>query len=105
MISDFVLHGKENAVSKAYLSRMTGLDERAVRSELKKINEQIVEAEGVAIVSTASQKGYWKTNDLSELEAYEREQIHRAVSIIMNLAPVRELINKIKESDQVKLEG
>ena len=105
MISDYVPNGKENAVSRDYLAEMTGAEERAIRRELKYANERLIVEEGVVIISTSSKKGYWKTDDLAELEAYEREQTHRAEMIFENLKPVRALINRIKERDQVKLEG
>lgn len=102
MLSDYVPCGKENAVSKGYLSKMTGLDERMVRQGLKDANKVLID-DGVAIVSTASHKGYWKTDNLDELKAYEAEQMHRAVSIILNLDPVRELIKRIESQNQIEM--
>lgn len=105
MISDYVPKGKENAVSKDVLVKIAGANERTVRKNLKEENERLINEEGVAIVSTANRNGYWKSDDLAELEAYEREQTHRAEMIFENLRPIRALINRIKERDQVKMEG
>lgn len=103
IISDYVPKGKENAVSKSMLVKITGVDERIVRKNLKEENERLINEEGVAIVSTASRNGYWKSDDLAELEAYEAEQRHRAAMILENLKPIRSLIERIKEADQMKL--
>lgn len=104
MISDFIPFGKENAVSKAYLSKMTGADERIVRAAIKRENAELAK-KGIAIVSTASHKGYWKTDDVQELEAYEAEQMHRALKIMENLRPVKSLIKAHYEQGQVTIDA
>lgn len=103
MLTDIIPYGRENAVSRAYVARMSGLTDREIRNQIKRENEVLAES-GCAVVSSASQKGYWKTDDPNEMEAYIHEQMHRAMKIIENLHPVRQLVKEKQSADQMKME-
>ena len=60
--------GRENAISREELSRVTGLPDRTVRREVKRL----VRA-GIPILSSSTARGYWYSEDLQEIEAFIRE--------------------------------
>lgn len=103
IISDCIPTGRENAVTRSHISKVTGIGDRELRRCVKELNKTLVESEGSAIISSSHSSGFWKTCDLAELEAYEAEQRHRAAMILENLKPIRSLIERIKEADQMKL--
>lgn len=51
---DYIPFGKENAVTRQELVRLTGLDDRTIRNEIKRLNR-----EGVPILSSSHTCGYW----------------------------------------------
>ena len=71
-ILDYIPEGKENAVTREYLSKMTGWPDRQVRKEIKRLV-----TEGVPILSSSSAKGYWLSDNIGEIEAFIRESRHR----------------------------
>lgn len=86
-IAQYVPYGKENAVSRAELCKLTGYDDRRIRDEIKKANNML-EEQNEAIISSSGKRGYWRTNDIKELEEYERECRNRCRKIAENLMPV-----------------
>ena len=84
-------YGKENAVSKATLTELTGLCEREIRSRIKKLNAELTK-HGEAILSSSQIKGYWRTTDISEMKEYIREGKHRQQMLLKNDAPIQNLI-------------
>lgn len=73
---DYIPEGKENAVTKEYLMRMTGWDDRTVRREIKRLVK-----EGVPILSSSHHKGYWISNNLDELGKFIKETDNRRHSL------------------------
>lgn len=69
---DYIPYGRENAVSRFYLSKITGLPDRRLRLEIKKLIRQ-----GNAILSSSSAKGYWRSEDIDEIEEFIRESDQR----------------------------
>lgn len=66
-IISFVPTGRENAVSRYDIAKAVGISERDVRFKIKEANKEL-ERIGEAIVSSSSARGYWRTNDIAEME-------------------------------------
>ena len=75
-IISFVPTGRENAVSRYDIAKAVGISERDVRFKIKEANKEL-ERIGEAIVSSSSGRGYWRTNDIAEMEKYLQESSRR----------------------------
>lgn len=73
-VSDLLLYGKQNAVSRLYLAGQTGLDERIVRQHINRLRLC-----GAPIIS--GNAGYHLTDDPLEAESFARSMLHRAHEI------------------------
>ena len=73
---ELIPHGKENAISREELVRLTGLDDRTVRQEIARLRES-----GEIILSTSRQKGYWQSDDPVEINEYRIELKRREMSL------------------------
>lgn len=81
---DYIPYGRENAVSRFYLSKITGLPDRQLRIEIKKLIRQ-----GNAILSSSSAKGYWRSEDIDEIEEFIRESDHRRTTESLTVDALR----------------
>lgn len=93
-IADYIPSGRENAVSRVELHRLTGIPDRDIRDAIKRANRALT-VEGKAIVSSAGARGYWITEDMAEMEAYLAESSRRSRSQYQNDAPVRDLVRRL----------
>lgn len=66
MITDYLKHGKENAVSLEYLAKTSGTSKRKVRDEINRINTAGEEI----ICNSGDGTGYYIAADLEEAKAY-----------------------------------
>lgn len=99
-IIDFIPYGKEYAISRAELKKRTGMDDRRIRSMIKSAN-LLLEPKNEAIISSSGARGYWRTDDLLEMEAYLRESDHRKKIISVNDSPIRRIVCRLRGDDAV----
>lgn len=88
--------GRENAISRETLRRLTGLDDRKIRLEIKRLISQ-----GHVILSSSSAKGYWQSDDTAEIERFIRESDHRRSTEAKTIEALRRLVAKRKGEDIV----
>ena len=88
--------GRENAISRETLRRLTGLDDRKIRLEIKRLISQ-----GHVILSSSSAKGYWQSDNISEIEQFIRESDHRRSTEAKTIEALRRLVAKRKGEDIV----
>ena len=82
-ITLLIPYGRENAVTRAELSRLTGLPDRAVRDLIKR---QV--ASGARILSSSGGRGYWMSDDVDEVAAFVEETRRRSKSTVLNVLPL-----------------
>ena len=85
--------GSENAISRPELSRLWGLSDRTARqtiAELRKIDF----GDDYIIVSYSDGKGYYRTNDIHEIEAFAAEMRSRALNIFAPLKKANRIIRE-----------
>ncbi len=100
-IIGFIPAGRQNAVSRTDLKRLTGIsDDRKIRDLIKQAN-RILAAEGRAILSSSGTKGYWITDDIKEMEAYLEESSRRSKTQYQNDDPIRQLVRRKGGSNTV----
>lgn len=88
---DFIPHGKENAITRQELAILTGLDDRTIRKEIKRLSR-----EGAPILSSSHCCGYWLSDDLDEWEAYIKETDRRRESLYFTTLELRKEYYKRK---------
>lgn len=93
-IADYIPEGRENAVSRAELARLTGMPDRNIRDAIKAANKALT-AKNKAILSTSGKSGYWISTSREEMEAYLAESSRRSRSQYQNDAPIRELVRRM----------
>lgn len=93
---ELIPYGKENAVSREYLSKLTGWDGRKVRWEIKRLLKN-----GEHILSSSSAKGYWRSDDPDEIEKFLRESDKRRQTEALTVQPLRFYVAKEKGYDLV----
>lgn len=85
--------GKENAITYPELCAKWGMSERAVRATLHDLSYLDNEDKYILIRSSFG-KGFYKTDDIAEIEKYKRECTNRARR---TFAPLRKIRRVLKE--------
>lgn len=91
--------GAWNAISRQELSNLWGLSDRSARlviAELRKMDF----GDNYIIVSYSDGKGYYRTADIAEIEAFAAEMRSRALNIF---APLKKANRIIKEYESQTL--
>ena len=92
-IADFIPSGKENAVTREHLCRVTGLPDRKVREEIEQARRR-----GAIIVNAQDGAGYYQTEDLEEIKRQFNQNDRRAKSI---LAQQKHLRRRLKAAGMI----
>lgn len=82
-ILDYIPTGSGNAVSRAALCRMTGMDDRSVRREIAKSRE------AACICNDQENGGYYLPETAGDAERYYRQEKKRALAILKRLRGAR----------------
>lgn len=91
MLINYIPTGRANAITRQELVRLTGMTDRAIRREIKKLNQ-----EGIPILSSSRGCGYWLSDDTAEIEAYIKEIDSRRKSLYLSSAALRNELNRRK---------
>lgn len=74
--------GKEHAVSRAQLCRLWNMGDRSVRLTVAEIRDKAKALNlEYFIVSDSQGRGYWRTKDHSEIQAFNDQMMSRVKSI------------------------
>lgn len=94
--------GKTNAISYQELTEKWGKSERQVRTLLHELS-CFDNGDDYILVRSASGKGFYKTDDFKDIEAYKRECLQKGKSVF---APVKK-INRVLQNnaDQYTIEN
>ncbi|MBS4786212.1 MAG: hypothetical protein KH009_08900 [Clostridiales bacterium] len=76
-IEDYIPFGRERAIPRAELLRLTGLSDRQLSRELANARRR-----GVLIVNLQDARGYFQTDDLNDLSCQYWLNQRRALSIL-----------------------
>jgi len=90
-ILKLIPHGRENAITRAELVRLCGMDDRTVRENIKRLV-----SEGYPILSSSQAKGYWLSEDIHEIEAFIRECDSRSRSEYLTTRKLRLMVARAK---------
>ena len=93
-VLDCLNEGKENAVTRKQLMMLTGMPDRAVRSEIERLRQKYV------ILNDQDGCGYYIETDKASIARYVRQEESRAKSIFRNLKVARK---RLKENAPAEL--
>jgi DNA-binding transcriptional regulator LsrR (DeoR family) len=77
-ITDFIPEGKNNAITRKQLCNLTGLSDRKVRELIEQARRK-----GEIIINAQDGAGYFKTDDLKEIQKQYQRNDRRAKSILV----------------------
>lgn len=69
--------GRANAVSYCELMERWGMTRRMVRATLHELS-RLDNGDGYILIRSSGHKGFYRTSDRDEIEAYRRETLNRA---------------------------
>lgn len=87
-ILQYIPHGKENAISRNELSRLLKLPDRQVRKLIEQKRQR-----GIPILSSSREKGYWLSEDISEIQAFLKESENRIKTEKRNTSEIKRRYN------------
>lgn len=83
-IINLIPYGKSNAISRKILCRMAGKSDRHVRQDIEDARR-----EGCIIINRQDGKGYYRTDDINEIERQYYQNRSRALSILIQQKHLR----------------
>ena len=86
--------GRKNKAGYNDLMDIWGMSKRKVRYVLHELSKQD-NGDGFVLIRSTADGGFWRTDDLEEIERYKSETVSRAVN---TFAPLRK-INRILSQD------
>ena len=84
--------GKEFAISYLELCSLWNLSERAVRSRLHELS-YFDNGDSFILIRSSNGRGFYRTDDISEIERYKRECTSRAKKTFAPLRKIRRVLS------------
>lgn len=94
--------GRENAVTYDDLCLMWGMKERQVRQKLHDLS-LLDTGDDYVIIRSGHGKGFYKTDDLSEIKAFKKECMAKAKSNFAPLGKINRILRNNTESLQTNI--
>lgn len=88
-VAKLIPFGKEKAVTREYLSEALGLGDRAIRRAISKAR-----ADGVIIINEQNGNGYYRSDDIDDIEKAYRQEKRRALSTMVGLKRMRRILKE-----------
>ena len=88
-ILSLIPKGRENAITRGELMKITGLPDREIRAAIKKLVRQ-----GNPILSSSGKAGYWLSDSWEEINSFIKEYERRQRSTDSNIAMLRRIYNE-----------
>lgn len=82
-ITDYIGHGRENAVTRSRLAEITGLGDRTIRELISQARRDTV------IINLQNGKGYYLATDTEEINRFVEQETARLKSIGWSLKAAR----------------
>lgn len=88
-IVKFIPLGKENAISRASLAQKAGLSDRKMRNEIENARRR-----GFLIINLQDGRGYYRSDDLDDIERQYRIDTARGRSIWIRRNAMRKMLKE-----------
>lgn len=96
-IMTYIGVGKESAITRSELARLTNLPDRKVREQIEAARRN-----GELIVNAGDGAGYYISDNIDELTRQYRMNENRAMSILVQQKFLRRRIKELKEQEEKK---
>ena len=96
-IMTYIGVGKEAAITRSELARLTNLPDRKVREQIEAARRN-----GELIVNAGDGAGYYISDNIDELTRQYRMNENRAMSILVQKKFLRRRIKELKEQEEKK---
>ena len=84
--------GKENAITYPELCKLWECSERAARERLHELSREDNRDEYI-LIRSSSGKGFYKTDDKTEIKAYKRECLNKGRSVFAPIKKINRVLN------------
>ena len=88
-IEEHIPIGKENAMSRQMLKTLSGTSDRAMRKLIQEGREA-----GYIIINDQDGAGYYRTEDIKDIERQYRQDTARAMSILKRRKETRKILKE-----------
>ena len=88
-IIDYILEGKENAVTREELTKLLGYDDRAIRDFIEEARKKY------CIINDQDGAGYYLAETADEVERQYKQMTSRAMAIMKSRVPFRKFLKGI----------
>lgn len=89
-IERYIPYGRENAVTRSQLRRITGLPDRTLRKAI-----QTARIEGIPILNDQSGRGYYISDNIDEIARQYHQNEHRAKAILVQQKHLRKRLKEV----------
>lgn len=94
--------GRRHAATYSDLADLWGMSRRGVRAKLHRLSEQD-NGDSFVLIRSATNKGFYRTDDRAEIERYGREVMARATSHFAPLKKVRRIMGEAERQLKIDL--
>ena len=95
----YIAKGRENAIRRDELVRLTNLPDRTIRSMIEEARNR-----GEIIINDGSGVGYYTSDDLGEITRQLNMNERRAKSVLVQNTHLRRKIAELESRDQLTIE-
>lgn len=94
---DMIPYGRENAVSRPELCRLTGLNDREVRRQIAEL--RAVDSEDNMVIASSSRRGrgYFLTDKPEEIRAFIAEMLKRIRMVYRAIKVAKKKLRRIEQ--------
>jgi len=89
-IIDYIPKGKDNAITREELVKLTGFTDRIIREQISQARRD------TAIINNQDGRGYYKPSDREEIERYIKQESSRAKSIFWCLRGAKKALKEVQ---------
>ncbi len=92
--------GRENAITRDQLSRLTGLSDREVRRQIAELRAEDTDDDLVIASSSRRGRGYFLTDKPDEIKAFIAEMLKRIRMVYRAIKVARKKLHRIEQREK-----
>lgn len=97
---EHIPYGRENAITRDQLSRLTGLSDREVRRQIAELRAEDTDDDLVIASSSRHGRGYFLTDKPDEIKAFIAEMLKRIRMVYRAIKVARKKLHRIEQREK-----
>ena len=97
---DMIPYGRENAITRDQLSRLTGLSDREVRRQIAELRAEDTDDDLVIASSSRRSRGYFLTDKPDEIKAFIAEMLKRIRMVYRAIKVAKKKLHRIEQREK-----